>query len=263
MLPSLVIKTLRDDRRAFLGWAAALAAFVLLYVGFYPQFKDQLVAAKLEAMPEAMKQFLGIHDASSAAGYLEMTIYTLVGPLLLIMAAVVLGARAIAGPEEQHTLELLLANPISRTRFLLERFATFTAEVLGLGLVPWLLVLVLARAFGMDTTAARISAASVALMLLGLLFGTLALAAGAVTGRRSVALAVGGGAAVLGYVLHGLSSQVPSMGWLRWLSPFQYYIGNDPLRTGFHAEALLVPLLVIVVLVPIAALGFERRDVAF
>src|SRR6266508_2774033 len=98
MLPTLIRKTLRDDRRAFVGWAVGLAVFITVYVGFYPQFKNDLVQAKMAALPEAMKQFMGLRDVTSAAGYLEMTVYTLTGPLLLIMAAVVLGTRAVATP---------------------------------------------------------------------------------------------------------------------------------------------------------------------
>jgi ABC-2 type transport system permease protein len=262
VLPSLVLKTLRDDRRTVAGWAVGLTAFVGLYVGFYPQFKGELVSAKMEALPAAMKQFMGVRDVATAAGYLEMTIYTLTGPLLLIMAAVVLGTRAVAGPEENRTLELMLANPISRPRFLLQRFGTLVAEVTVLGLIPWLVILGLAAAFDMGLTVARISAASLALLLMALLFGTVALAVGAAVGRRSAALAAGGGSAVVAYVLHGLSNQVPSLGWLRWLSPFHYYIGDDPLRTGFHAGSLLVPVAVTALLVAAGTRLFARRDLA-
>jgi ABC-2 type transport system permease protein len=262
MVSSLIRKTLRDDRRAFIGWGVGLAVFVLVYGGFYPQFKDGLAQAKMESMPAAMKQFMGLRDVSSAAGYLEMTVYTLTGPLLLIMLGVVLGTRAVAGPEESHTLELFLANPISRRRFVLARFATLAAQVVTLGLIPWMILLGLSVGFGMDVPTANLSSASLALMLLGLLFGTLALAAGALTGRRAVALAVGGSAAVAAYVVHGLANQVQSLHALRWLSPFHYYIGTDPLRTGFHPTSVLVPVVLVALLVAIAAAGFERRDVA-
>lgn len=262
MLPNLMRKTLRDDRRALLGWATGLVAFVLVYVGFYPQFKDQLVSAKMEAMPAGMKEFMGLREVGTATGYLEMTVYSLVGPLLLIMVAIVLGVRAVAGPEENHTLELLLANPISRRRFLLERFATLVLEVVALGAVPWLLVLLLANAFDMGIPASHVSSTSLGLLLLALAFGTIAFSVGAFVGRRATALAVAGGAAVGSYVLHGLAKQVSSLEPLRWLSPFQYYIGDDPLRTGFHAASILVPLALVGVLLALAAYGFERRDLA-
>ena len=44
-------------------------------------------------------------------------------PLLLMIAAIGAGAGAIAGEEERGTLELLLANPLSRRRLVLEKTA--------------------------------------------------------------------------------------------------------------------------------------------
>jgi hypothetical protein len=60
-------------------------------------------------------------DYSSGIGYLGIELFSLMLPGLLIAAAVGAGARAIAGEEEHATLDLLLANPISRTRVALEK----------------------------------------------------------------------------------------------------------------------------------------------
>jgi ABC-2 type transport system permease protein len=74
---------------------------------------------------------------NSPTGYLQGTLFALLGPLLAVMMAVAAGARAIAGDEEAGTLELLLAHPVSRTRLLLERFGALAAAVILLRLVVW------------------------------------------------------------------------------------------------------------------------------
>ena len=61
-----------------------------------------------------MLDFLGIADMLSPAGYLQATIFSLVGPLLVLMCAITLGARTIARPEEDGGMELMLANPSRR-----------------------------------------------------------------------------------------------------------------------------------------------------
>jgi hypothetical protein len=45
-------------------------------------------------------------------------VYSVIGPLLLSMAGIIFGAKAVAGLEDRHVLDLLLANPISRQRSL-------------------------------------------------------------------------------------------------------------------------------------------------
>jgi hypothetical protein len=57
----------------------------------------------------AIYQALG--NDTTPAGYLQGTLFALLGPLLLVMMAVTTGARAIAGDEEAGTLDLVLAQP--------------------------------------------------------------------------------------------------------------------------------------------------------
>ena len=59
------------------------------------------------------------------AGVFEL--FSLMAPLLLIVFSIGAGASAIAGEEDRHTLELLLANPVSRCRIVLEKLAALVA----------------------------------------------------------------------------------------------------------------------------------------
>ena len=54
-------------------------------------------------------------------------------PLLLLVAAIGAGARATAGEEERGTLDLLLANPLSRRRLIAEKVAALACEISVLG----------------------------------------------------------------------------------------------------------------------------------
>lgn len=262
MLPSLVRKTLRDWRRATLGWGAGLVGIFLIYVGSWSSLHNDsnLLKLKGDAMPAGVSAALGVTDLSTGAGYLQGTVYSLIGPLLMCMAAIMLGARAVAGPEDRHTMDLLLANPISRRAFVAQRTAALVALVTALGVAGWLVPLGLSQALDMHVGAADVTAANTGLLLVALLFGTLALAVGAATGRRSTALAVPGGVAVAGYVLRGLADSVSWLHGWRWLSPFWYYLGPDPLRHGF-APHLLVLLAVAALFVVAALFAFDRRDV--
>ncbi len=50
------------------------------------------------------------------------------------------------------------------------------------------------------------------------------------------------------------------LGWLKYLSLFYYYAGHDPLSRGVGVGDAIVLAGLAVVLVAIAALGIERRD---
>jgi ABC-2 type transport system permease protein len=98
--------------------------------------------------------------------------------------------------------------------------------------------------------------------LLALVFGTMALAAGAATGHPALSRALPAVVAVLAYIVNGLA---PVVSWLKpaqKFSPFYQYSGHDPLRHGLSWPATLVAVSTILVLAAIAVAAFRRRDVA-
>ncbi|MET7424821.1 ABC transporter permease subunit [Dactylosporangium sp. NPDC005555] len=260
MLPALVRKTWRDDRRAVLGWAAGVAVFTTVYTSFYRSFRD---AAKLkqEALPKGMLDFLGIADMFSAAGYLQASVFSLIGPLLVLMCAVTLTARTIARPEEDGGMELLLANPLSRRSFAGQRLAAAGGAVTAIAAIPWAVLTAIVPAVGMDISLSNVAAACAGLIGLVWCFTGIAFLTGAATGKRGTVLAVTGVAAVATYMLNAIGGMLDGWHWLRWLSPFHYFLGTDPLHTGWHPVELLA---LAVVGAGTAAAGiviFDRRDV--
>jgi ABC-2 type transport system permease protein len=256
----LVRKTWRDDRRAIIGWALGIAAFTTIYTSFYASFAG---AAQLkdDALPEGMKNFLSVQDMTSPAGYLQATVYSLVGPLLVVMAALILTVRTIPRPEEDGGIELLMVNPQSRRAFAAQRLLATFLSVTALAAIPGVLVLAIAPGVGIDVPAGNISAASAGLVGLAWCFLGITFAVGAATGRRGLALAVGGGLAVAGYILRGISGIIDGGEWLKWLSPFHYFIGTDPLHTGWHPAHLLALAAVGIIGAAAGIVMFDRRDV--
>lgn len=265
-MPTLVSKSLRDYRRPLLGWTVGISAFFGLYLAYYPTIQsnpDLYGDVALAKFPGAMRDLMGGLEGgfTSGSGYLQTLVYQLFGPLLFIMCAAVIGNRAIAQPEESGTLELVLTLPIDRRRLVLERFAALALALLGLAAVTFLVVLGLVTAVDMGVPADKVLAGHVGVFLLALFFGTLSLTAGAVTGRRGVALAVVGVVAVAGYVVETMGKNVGGVSWLRWISPFHYYLDGRPLQLGFPAWDYLVLAGATVALVLIAMPAFDRRDV--
>jgi len=260
MTLALTRKTWRDDRRAVVGWAAGVAAFTGIYTGFYTQFQGA-AELKQDALPKGMLDFLGIADMLSPAGYLQATVFSLIGPLLVLMCAALLAARTIARPEEEGGMELLLANPISRVAFAGQRLAAAGAALTAVAAMPGAVLLILVPAIGMDIPLSRVVAAAVGLVALAWCFAGIAFLTGAATGRRGHVLAVTGVIAVATYMANALGGMVDGLGWLRYLSPFYYFIGTDPLQTGWHPGALLLLVAVAAVTTTAGVILFDRRDV--
>jgi ABC-2 type transport system permease protein len=264
MLHSVTVRTLRDGSRSLIGFAAYIVVLVAAIVAIYPSLGHNPSLAKLvQSYPETLKAFIGfggVVDYSSGIGYLGIELFSLMLPGLLIAAAVGAGARAIAGEEEHATLDLLLANPISRRRVALEKAGAMFLTLSLLSLVTFAALAVATAAAGMDVTLGHLAAAAFAVELLALLYGALALMVGAASGRSGLALAVAGAAAVAAYLANVLGSLVPALAPLRQASPLYQYAAVDPLRHGLTFEHAAPLAITAALLVAAAVAAFTRRD---
>lgn len=264
MLRSVLLKTLRDQRRSLLGWAVSIATLVVMYGSFWPTIKGQpSMNDFLNQMPAAMRSMFAMSgaDMSTPGGYVKIELLSFMGPILVILYAVTAGNAAIAGEEDRHTMDLLLANPISRTRLVLDKLGAMILGITLITAVTGAALYLCGPLFGLWIPAGKVAAAMLHLGLLGLVFGALALAIGAATGRTGASRGVPALVAVLAYMVNGLAPLVSWLEPIQRLSPFYQYSGHDPLRNGISGSAVVVAVLTVAGLVVIAVWAFRRRDV--
>lgn len=263
MLRSVFSKTLWDQRRGIAAWSVGLGAVGVMYAVFYPTMNTPGLAEFMRNFPQEIMQAMGFADFTSPAGYLGATTYGLIGPLLLIVFAAALGTRAIAGDEEAGRLDVLLAHPVERWRFLVERAAAMFVALAVAGLALFVVMVAIAgwAQFG-SIGAVNLGAASVHMVLLGAFFGTLALAVGALTGRRSWAVGAVALVGVVTYFANTLGPSIEAIAWSSNFSPFHYYSGGQPLLNGLQVGDALVLAVAAGILIVLAALAFRRRDIA-
>lgn len=262
-LHSVFERAFDEERRALAGWMAGLAGLGAVMLSLYPTVRGNRDFAKLMASyPNALRTLFGLADYTSGPGYLRAEVFSLTGPILLVILAVLWGGDLTAGEEERRTIDVLLANPVSRRRVILEKWA---ALVVGVVLAAASLGLVLGVGgplAGLHVGVGVLSAAVVATALLAVLFGSLALAIGAATGRRGLARGLTALAAVGAYLLSSLAQIVSWLGPGRQLSPWYHALGVDPLASGYRPLHLLVVLGLTALCVGVAVVAFERRDLA-
>lgn len=249
----------REQRRALFLWAIALATVAAVYISFFPAVGGEAMQLMVDSMPEGLVDSLGYDRLGTAAGYIESTIYGLLGPILLLVFAIGTGARLIAGQEEDRTLELELTAPIPHRRQYAERLAALWLDVLILVVVLALAATVLILVLDLDVAFGNLVAASVGLLMLVITFGTVAYAIGAATGRRGVALGAASGLAVVTYMLSAIGPMVGA-GWMTAISPWSWYIQNSPLINGWDIKGLLLLTLIPVAAGIVGLTFFRKRD---
>jgi len=261
-MASILRLALRRRRYTVLGWMAGMVALALLALAVYPVLRENTeVDRLLRSLPQGMLKMFGIDPDLflTGVGYVEAQLYTMVAPLMLCAMTILAGAAATAREEQRGTIDLLLAQPLRRTRLVLERFL---AMALLAGAVTLALGGTLALgndAFGLRLTGSGLFGVNLGLWVLSLFFGAFALAVGAWSGRPSIAVGTAGGAAILAFFWYGIAQVFePLQGWDR-VSPFHWYLHDHPALVGptrGHAWLALGTL----GLLGVACLAFTRRD---
>jgi ABC-2 type transport system permease protein len=263
MLRNVFAKTLWDQRRGILIWSLAIAAVGVTYAAFYPSMTSPEMAAALDAYPQELLDALGFTDIASPEGYLGSTTYGILGPILMIIFAGSLGTRAIAGEEEAGRLDVLLSHPVERWQVVIQRAAALVVAVIFAGVVIFVAMLLVAGPAEMgEIPPGHLAAASLQLVLLSILFGCLALAAGAVSGSRGLTWGVVAIVGVGSYFANTLGPSIDAIAWAQNLSPFYYFSGGQPLVNGWQLGDAAMLGGVALVLVALAVVGFRRRDIA-
>ncbi len=264
MATEVLFQTLRERRRSLVWWTLGLVALVGLNVAFYPSVRDDAgLSDYAKNLPDAVRGLFvgGELDIVSPAGYLNSQVFALMAPLILLIFSIGAGAGAVAGEEERGTLDLLLAQPLRRRDYVLDRLLALAAMIGALTVALLATVALGSLLVDLDIGFGKLVAASVSVALLAFLFGTIALAAGAVSPGRARAVAVAAGIAIAAWLLDGLGQAVDALDGWRPLSPYYQALGRNPLRDGIPWGGWAVLAAATVVVVAVAAVGLERRDV--
>jgi ABC-2 type transport system permease protein len=261
MFADVFRKTVRDQRRALAGWGAGVAVMVLLIAALWPSVRDMFDEQLLAAFPEEMRRLFAIEQMVTGAGFLNVEIFSILMPALFIAYGIGRGARLVAGEEQDGTLEVVVVSPVSRTRILLDKAAGLAVGIVALGVVLFAAVMLGSVVVDMGVPVGHAAVGALAMVLIGVQHGALALAVGAATGRRGLAIAVAATVAVAGYVLHVMGALVDEVEPWQPLSPFTQAIAEGPVSGTVPLNFLWLALAAVVFLA-VAVPLFHRRDVA-
>ena len=245
-------------RLASAGAAACGLVAVLVIVGaLFPAVGTTI--GKL-SLPRGVSQLLGGADYATLTGWFRSEIGAVYGPLVIGAVAITSASAVTAGEEEDRILALVLAHPITRARLVIAKAGAIAALVAIVAVGAWVGLLLGVALGGGGISVGHMAAFAVHLAFFGLAIGAVALAMGAGTGRRTLASGVAAGVGVLGWLINGFAPLVGALDWLKYLSPFYYYVGHDPLTQGIDVGDLAVLGVATIVLTALAVVAFERRD---
>lgn len=258
---ALFLSDLRLRWRSLMWWSIGVIALVALSDAFYPSIAgDPSLNDVMEQIPESLRPLLGPEDITSPVGYLASQLYLSLLPALLLIFAIGRGSSALAGEEEDHTLDLLLAQPIDRRSLYLQKYLGIGVGVAVLALASWLPTAILAGPTGLELPASSLASATLQLLALAMFFASLALTVSSAAGRKSAGIAVAAGIAFVTFLVDGLGQTIDWLADVRPFLPWRWYDATTALTDGFLWPSFLVLIGAAVVVAAVGLALFERRN---
>lgn len=263
----LIKRTIKDRKTVILIYVIAASAFLVMYTAMFPSFSqqteqwDQIV----KTIPEGVMKAFDLQDYSFAhlENFLSAELYSITWPLLLIILAVSTAGAAIANEIEKGTIELLLAQPLSRSKLYLSRYLAGILAIVFFVAITVYLTIPLAKIFNIQVMVRNYSTLS----LVGFLFGAAIFSIGyffsAIFSDRGKVYFATSGIVVLMYVLNIVASLKEKYSDLQYFSFFHYYNPTGALiRNQIDDVGIWVFLATIIVFTVAGLIAFNQRDIS-
>jgi ABC-2 type transport system permease protein len=250
-------------RGQVLGWGltlfllglAAAARFDLVY-----ESKEEFLKILKGPIGGVVKMFGDPDKMFTSEGFLTMQFFSWL-PLLLGVFAVLAGSGLLVADEENGTLDLVLAHPVSRTALFVGRFLAFVAATVGILFIAWLgLVVAASRSAKLDLNVGPLLWPFLSLLAVLLLYGSLALLLSLLLPSRRMAASAAGLLLVVSFFLSGLARADPSLKPLARCLPLEYYQSGEAVH-GLNGAWFGGLLGVTLLFAGLAWSLFERRDI--
>jgi ABC-2 type transport system permease protein len=258
---NLLIHEIRSRWRAILGWSFSLILYGAAYILIFPaRLFEQLKFLK----ELSIYKLVGI-QLGSIEGYMASIVLVYI-PILLGIYCIIASTSTLAGEEDNGTLELIVAMPLSRWQI-------FTAKAMALSVVVLFITIIasIGNAFVLavikintpiNVTPFGLFTALMSSLPLAFGFIMIGLFLGAILPNRRLSATVMTVFFIASFFGENIAGMVKSLEPLRYFSLFNYYNTTETIFTeGTKLSNILILLGIAAVFYILALICFSRRNI--
>jgi ABC-2 type transport system permease protein len=263
MIP-IISNKLSRLRGQILGWGLSLGLLAGLMTLFYDTIAEQKenYMKLMTGYPKEMLAFFStgsVMEMFTPSGYLNLEFFSYM-TIVIGIFVVLAGGGLLAGDEENGTLDLILAHPVSRSVLFIGRLVAFLLATIAILALTWIGFAIAAPSTVMDLTLGQLALPLVSLFGILAIFGSLALLLSMLLPSQRLAAMTSGIVMVASYFINAMSKINDDLEPIAKLLPFRYYQGGlaiDDMNWGQWGAMLGVSALFVL----LAWWRFEHRDI--
>ncbi len=261
-MKTIFLHSVKHSLVSILGWGIGLSLLGGYLIAFYDTMVEQqgIMDQLIKSMPEDMFAFFGgTPDLLTPGGYLTIEFFSYM-PLILGLFAALQGSGILAADEENGSLDLLLAHPVSRGKVFLARFLALTVVLFGVHFFIWCGLGIASSQTTFNATLGELGLPVISLLIVCIFFASLGLALSMLMPSRGAAGMTASMILVASYFLTALVNIDERLESLERFSPLHYYQSGYAVE-GLNLEWILGLTLASLVLIILAWLRFSNRDI--
>jgi len=257
---NLLIHEIRSRWRAILGWGFGLILFGAVYISIFPGLFEQLQSLRNLSVYKLVGMRLG-----SVEGYMASVVLVYI-PILLGIYCIIASTSTLAGEEDNGTLELIVAMPLSRGQVLsakaiaLSVVALFIMIIASIGNAFILAVIKInnpinVTPFGLFSALMSSLPLALGLIMIGFFLG-------AILPNRRLSATVLTIFFIASFFVENIAGMVKSLEPVRYFSLFNYYNTTETIFTdGARLSDILILLVAAAVFYVLGLICFQRRNI--
>jgi len=263
---TVMYNTLRSSWKQALYWGLGLGilGFYFVFIASSSEILEGY-ANLFKSMPPAVLAAFGVSDLqlmSTVEGWI-VTLYVSEAVLILSIYAVMAGANIVANEEQAGIMDIVLALPLSRAQYIIERWIAYALISLGIILLCILLPLLAIVLLGLDADIGKVTTSIFNIYPSLLLITTVTSLLTTILRRRTVAVGLAAVFVIGSYVFNtiGASASGALAALLQNLSFFHYMNGEAIILDTFNPLATIGMFGVVLVGFALSVVMFNRRDI--
>jgi ABC-2 type transport system permease protein len=263
------LRMLKDKWKSLVVYIASAIAFLEMYIALYPSMKEALQSTEemMKAFPKEFMEAFGftaeVLTFPTIESFISTEMFTFMWPIIVIVISIGLANMAFAGDIAAGTIEVALAQPISRLKLFVSRYlagATIIAVFVWTSIYA---AIPLCAMHGIEFNIKSYFVMSVIGSLFVLSIYGLTVLFSCMFSEKGKTIFATTGILITMYAINIVSGLNDKLENFKYVSFFYYFNPGTALNKLDYVQYAVPFFLAVIIIAPVVgAIWFNRRDIA-
>ncbi|WP_270940276.1 ABC transporter permease subunit [Romboutsia lituseburensis] len=251
-------------------WSLICGFLIVLFMALFPSMEDmgmkEIVNSKMQGMSVDLLKAFNIDAAVDFTNIFDYLGYAI--QYIAMASAIygsILGVNSLIREESQGTIEFLYSKPITRTKIvtskLLSIVSIFFMYIMIIGILAMgTCYIVKPEDVTVMDLIIKIKSVFIGITLLGFIFMSLGLLISSIIKSDKGAIPISIGIFFVSYFMGMIGKLKESFEWLKYISPFDYFVPSNIMKNGFEIKYIIISLCIIVICVISSYAIYKNKD---